>query len=128
MSISWTVNAAVSGGSGPAESTMSANSLIEWTNATWNPVIGCAKVSDGCRNCYAIVAAHRLGHQTRPGNAYAGLTARQDAAPPNWTGLVRCLPERLADPLDWPDARMVFVNSMSDLFHPNVPIEFIRQV
>jgi protein gp37 len=87
---------------------------IEWTDATWNPVTGCTKVSAGCKNCYAeTIANRRLPH--------GGFTDREFTE-------VRCHPERLAIPLHWRKPRRVFVNSMSDLFHETVSDEFIDQV
>ncbi|MBV9249509.1 MAG: phage Gp37/Gp68 family protein [Acetobacteraceae bacterium] len=87
---------------------------IEWTDATWNPVTGCSKVSQGCDNCYAERFSERFrgvpGHPFEMGFA---LTLR---------------PERLDQPLRWRGARMVFVNSMSDLFHKQIPREFIGRV
>lgn len=108
---------------------MAQNSKIEWTETTWNPVVGCSKVSEGCRNCYAIRDAHRLAGNPNPkvSRVYEGLTVSHNGAA-NWTGKVRCLPERLEQPLRWRKPRRVFVNSMSDLFHENVPDEFIDQV
>ncbi|MDF1596967.1 MAG: phage Gp37/Gp68 family protein [Acidimicrobiia bacterium] len=100
---------------------MGDRSKIEWTDATWNPVLGCSKVSPGCDNCYAITMSRRI--ETTGNEAYRGITIRDD-----WTGLVRCLPERLDQPLRWKRPRRVFVNSMSDLFHPDVPPEFIARV
>lgn len=93
---------------------MSDNSRIAWTDATWNPVTGCTKVSAGCRNCYAERDWVRLVHLP----AYAG-RAFTDVA---------CHPERLDQPLRWTKPRKIFVNSMSDLFHPDVPDEFIDRV
>jgi protein gp37 len=92
---------------------------IEWTDATWNPVVGCEKVSPGCDHCYAIRDGARLQHLA----AYAGTIADGD-----WTGVVRELPERLDVPLRWQKPRKVFVNSMSDLFHPDVSRAFIEKV
>lgn len=100
---------------------MGDKSGIEWTDATWNPIVGCSKVSPGCDNCYAISMSRRIeatGHE-----AYQGITTHDD-----WTGLVKCLPERLEQPLRWRRPRRIFVNSMSDLFHPDVPDEFIQKV
>jgi protein gp37 len=93
---------------------------IEWTEATWNPVVGCTHVSAGCDHCYAAreasgrLAAHPI---------YAGLA---DSA--KFTGEVRLLPERLGQPLRWRKPRRIFVNSMSDLFHDGVPDEYIAKV
>lgn len=96
------------------------SSAIEWTQETWNPVVGCTHVSEGCEHCYAArEASGRL--KTHP--IYAGL-----AEGGRFTGEVRLLPERLDQPLRWRRPRVVFVNSMSDLFHDEVPDEFIEQV
>lgn len=97
---------------------------IEWTDETWNPVRGCSRVSEGCRHCYAERVAHRFGG---PGQPYEGLV-RTDTGSPRWTGSVRLVPELLDRPLRWRKPRRVFVNSMSDLFHPGVPDEFIDRV
>lgn len=97
---------------------------IEWTEYTWNPVRGCTKVSDGCDNCYAMRQAARMDH---PGGAYEGLTRKLNGRP-QWNGKVKLVPELLVQPLRWTKPRMIFVNSMSDLFHPGVPDEFIDRV
>lgn len=102
-------------------------STIEWCDVTWNPVVGCSRVSSGCDNCYAIgVAARNLCTQHR------GLTKirPKDADRPgaDWTGEVRTLPAKLVDPLKWRKPRRIFVNSMSDLFHDQVPWEFAAAV
>ena len=102
---------------------------IEWTDETWNPVVGCSRVSAGCDHCYAMGVAHRFAGVNV---AFAGLTKLRpkDASRPgvDWTGEVRTLPERLGEPLRWRKPRKVFVNSMSDLFHRDVPFEFIAAV
>jgi protein gp37 len=96
------------------ESSMSANTTIEWTDATWNPVRGCTKISPGCAHCYAEVFAERF--RGVPGHPYEqGFD-------------LRLVPERLGDPLRWPHANMVFVNSMSDLFHEDVPVDYVVRV
>lgn len=100
---------------------MGDKSKIEWTDATWNPVLGCSKVSPGCDNCYAISMSARI--EAMGNESYEGLTAEGD-----WTGKIRLLPERLDQPLRWTRPRRVFVNSMSDLFHPDVPNGFIVDV
>lgn len=93
---------------------MADNSAIEWTDATWNPVTGCTKITRGCDNCYAERFAERfrgvVGHPFERG---FDLTLR---------------PERLKQPLDWRRPRMIFVNSMSDLFHKEVPRAFVDRV
>lgn len=90
---------------------MSLNSAIEWTEATWNPVRGCTKISDGCKHCYAETFAERFrgvrGHPYQQGFD------------------LRLVPEKLAEPLRWRNPKMIFVNSMSDLFHENVPEGYI---
>ena len=98
-------------------------SAIEWCDVTWNPVVGCSRVSDGCDNCYAIgVAARNLCDQHRGLTKIRPKDARRPGA--DWTGEVRTVPSRLADPFGWRKPRRVFVNSMSDLFHEHVPPSF----
>jgi protein gp37 len=93
---------------------MADKSAIEWTEATWNPVTGCDKVSPGCARCYAETFAERW--RGIPGHPYEqGFELRL------WPG-------RLEQPLRWRRARMIFVNSMSDLFHERIPEEFLQQV
>jgi protein gp37 len=100
---------------------MSSESAIEWTDATWNPVTGCSKVSPGCAHCYAeTLALNRLAGKA----GYPGLPW----TPANAATNVVLRPERLDQPLRWRKPRMVFVNSMSDLFHDQVPDDFIADV
>ncbi|MGA7523282.1 MAG: phage Gp37/Gp68 family protein [Acidobacteriaceae bacterium] len=93
---------------------MSLLSKIEWTDATWNPVRGCTKISPGCKHCYAERFAERFrgikGHPFEQGFD------------------IRLVPEKLADPLRWSEPRMIFVNSMSDLFHDDIPPSFLSRV
>ncbi|MGA2858614.1 MAG: phage Gp37/Gp68 family protein [Candidatus Sulfotelmatobacter sp.] len=93
---------------------MSLNSQIEWTDATWNPVRGCTKISPGCKHCYAETFAERFrgvkGHPYEQGFD------------------LRLVPEKLTEPLLWRSPKLVFVNSMSDLFHEGVPDEYIEMV
>lgn len=103
---------------------MASASHIEWTDMTWNPVRGCTRVSEGCRHCYAERMATRFNGQ---GQAYEGLSV-MTAAGPRWTNRVQLVPEVVDQPLRWKKPRFVFVNSMSDLFHQDVPLEFIQQV
>ena len=103
---------------------MSDKSEISWTDATWNPVRGCSLVSEGCRSCYAMKQAHRF---SSPGQPYEGLT-RLGPRGPTWTGTIRLVPEKLMEPLKWKKPRRIFVNSMSDLFHEDVPDEYIDRV
>ena len=104
---------------------MSDGTKISWTDATWNPVVGCTKVSAGCDNCYAIRTAHRMAANPNPlvSQAYAGTEAGGE-----WTGNVNLLANRLDQPLRWRKPRMIFVNAQSDLFHKDVPDEFIARV
>lgn len=103
---------------------MSKKTGIAWTDATWNALTGCSPVSEACRYCYAArQAAGRLAHLPQ----YQGL-AEMRAGRPVFTGEIRLLPERLTLPLRWTQPRRVFVNSMSDLFHENVPTEYIDRV
>ena len=93
---------------------MSDGSTIEWTQATWNPVTGCTKVSPGCAHCYAETFAERF--RGVPGHPYENGFDLQ------------LRPDRLDLPLSWKRGRLIFVNSMSDLFHPDVPDSFIHGV
>jgi protein gp37 len=93
---------------------MSDNSKIEWTDSTWNPVRGCTKISPGCAHCYAETFAERF--RGVPGHPYErGFDPRH-------------VPEKLAEPLRWSKPRMVFVNSMSDLFHEDVAEDYVRML
>ncbi len=103
---------------------MAGTSTIEWTDATWNPVAGCSRVSPGCQNCYAERMAARF---SKPGLPYHKLAVMTQAGP-RWTNRIRLLEEKLEVPLRWRRPRTVFVNSMSDLFHERVPLEYIRRV
>jgi protein gp37 len=94
---------------------------IEWTDRTWDPTRGCSRASEGCHNCYAERVAHRFSGVGKP---YEGLVDTKG----RWTGEVRLVPERLAEPLRWRKPSMVFVDSMSDLFHPEIPDEYIAAV
>ena len=104
---------------------MSDDSKIEWTNATWNPIRGCSRVSEGCRHCYAESVAARF---SGPGLPYEGLVRIASGKPTGWNGVVRMVHEHLADPLRWKRPRRVFVNSMSDLFHGGLSNEQIAAV
>jgi protein gp37 len=97
---------------------------IEWTQATWNPTRGCTRISPGCQHCYAERFAHRL---SGPGKPYEGLT-RASPQGPRWAGRLRLVPEILQLPLRWRKPRLVFVNSMSDLFHEAIPLDFVKDV
>ena len=102
-------------------------SKIEWCDVTWNPVVGCSRVSKGCEHCFAERMAHRLSHMPQTAERYAGLTTKGTSGV-RWTGKVRLVPEVLEKPLRWRKPRRIFVNSMSDLFHKDVPDEFIQHV
>lgn len=95
---------------------------IQWTEAVWNPLAGCTKVSPGCAHCYAERMAKRLKAIGRP--EYQDVVDDKG----RWTGRVTLVPERLEQPLKWKKPRMIFVNSMSDLFHEDVPDDFILAV
>lgn len=93
---------------------MSDRSHIEWTDATWNPVRGCSKISPGCKNCYAATFAERFrGVKSHPYEQGFDL---------------RLVPEKLEVPLQWQSPRRIFVNSMSDLFHEDIPTSYIAQI
>jgi protein gp37 len=102
-----------------------AETSIEWTDATWNPVAGCAIATSGCTNCYAMRMAARL--ESMGVEKYAGLT-RKSGKRYVWTGKITLDEKSLEAPLKWKKPRKVFVNSMSDLFHPDVPVAFVRRV
>ena len=103
---------------------MGQRSGIEWTDSTWNPVTGCTQVSAGCDNCYALTLAHRLldKHYKRRRPARNTASNRRDPF------AVRLWPERLPEPLRWRRPQRVFVNSMADLFHVDVPDVFVCRV
>lgn len=109
---------------------MSDKTQIEWTDATWNPIRGCSRVSDGCRHCYAEGQAARIirmerGRGVTEGNgSYDGLLAKGG----QWNGKIKVVPEVMDQPLRWKKPRAIFVNSMSDLFHENVPDDVIDHV
>ena len=93
---------------------MANNTKIEWTDATWNPIRGCTKISPGCAHCYAETFAERF--RGVPGHPYElGFD-------------LRLVPSKLAEPLKWRSSKMIFVNSMSDLFHDDIPLAYIQRV
>ena len=102
-----------------------AETEIEWTDATWNPVAGCNIMSAGCTNCYAMHMAYRL--EAMGVEKYKGLT-RKSGGRRVWNGNVREDRSSLSIPLKWRKPRKIFVNSMSDLFHPNVSEDFVEDV
>ncbi|MGY4368550.1 protein gp37 [Bradyrhizobium sp. LB1.3] len=102
-----------------------ADTSIEWTDVTWNPVAGCTVLSPGCTNCYAMRMAARLDAMGM--EKYRGLT-RKSGGRAKWNGKIRLDREVLAAPARWKRPRRIFVNSMSDLFHQSVPATFIADV
>jgi protein gp37 len=102
-----------------------AETTIEWTDATWNPVAGCSIMSAGCTNCYAMRMAARL--EAMGLEKYKGLT-RVSGGRRKWTGKLTLDEGALLTPLQWRKPKNIFVNSMSDLFHPDVPLEFIQKI
>ncbi|MFI9437216.1 DUF5131 family protein [Streptosporangium sp. NPDC052375] len=102
---------------------MSDRSPIEWTEATWNPTTGCDQISTGCDNCYALTLARRLKAM--------GAQKYQNDGDPRTSGPgfgITLHPDALEVPRRWKQPRLIFVNSMSDLFHARVPMDFVRQV
>lgn len=112
---------------------MSTGTKIEWTDATWNPVRGCSRVSEGCRNCYAEKVAARF---SGTGQAYEGLAeyriigkgTPQERTESHWTGKLELIKEKLGEPLRWKKPLRVFVNSMSDLFHEKVSVGWLDDI
>ena len=100
------------------------SSSIEWTESTWNPVRGCTRVSEGCRFCYAERIAARFSGK---GMAYEGL-AENTKIGPQWTREIRLVRSLLHEPLKWKKPRRIFVNSMSDLFHEKIELNYIQEV
>jgi len=113
---------------------MAQASAIEWTESTWNPVVGCTKVSSGCSHCYAERMANRLAAMAdadRAAGRDPGRKANYSLVVNNrgrWNSKLFLDYSALSDPLSWRQPRVVFVNSMSDLFHEDVPLEFIKRV
>ena len=107
------------------EEQLMADSQIEWTQSTWNPVVGCSIVSAGCKNCYAMEMARRL--EAMGISKYANLTQKAGKRTV-WNGAVRENGKSLSIPYGWKKPRKVFVNSMSDLFHERISDEFILSV
>lgn len=102
---------------------MSDRSAIEWTEATWNPVTGCDRVSSGCDHCYALTLAKRLKAM---GNPKYQVDGDPRTSGPGFG--VTLHPSTLSQPLRWKSPRVIFVNSMGDLFHAQVPFEYVREV
>jgi protein gp37 len=104
---------------------MAVSSNIEWTEATWNPISGCSILSPGCTNCYAMRMASRL--EAMGQEKYRG-TTRVTGGRPKWNGSLKLDHSSLELPMRWKRGRRIFVNSMSDLFHDDVPLDFIEKV
>lgn len=104
---------------------MSTGTKIQWTEATWNPLSGCTPVSPGCLHCYAATMSHRLEAMGQP--KYKGLTVLRNGVR-TFNGTIRLDEKALTIPLHWKKPRHIFVNSMSDLFHKDVPFEFVDKV
>jgi protein gp37 len=100
-------------------------SRIEWTQSTWNPVAGCTVLSPGCTNCYAMRMAARL--EAMGQEKYAG-TTRYSGGRPKWNGYIVLDRRSLRIPISWKSGRLIFVNSMSDLFHEKIPLDYIQEV
>lgn len=103
---------------------MGVKTNIAWTTSTWNALRGCSRVSEGCRSCYAEKVAYRF---SGVGQAYEGLAILKNGHA-SWTGNVAFIEKHLFDPFRWREPRKIFVNSMSDLFHENVPDEWIDRI
>lgn len=100
---------------------------IEWTEETWNPIVGCSVISKGCTNCYAMKMAWRLSKMPATRDLY-GPTVKKVNGNAVWTGKLGFNEKALVKPLHWKRPRRIFVNSMSDLFHEGVPDEWIDQI
>ncbi|MFU2936902.1 DUF5131 family protein [Pseudomonas aeruginosa] len=109
---------------------MADKTKIEWTDATWNPIRGCSRVSEGCRYCYAETVAARVIAMDRGRGIPAGQGAYDEllAKGGQWNGRIKVVESVMDQPLRWRKPRLIFVNSMSDLFHENVPLEVIDQI
>lgn len=108
---------------------MASGSSIEWTDATWNPVAGCTPVSPGCKNCYAARMALRLTHMPNgTGVKYRNTATRTRGGLPVFTGQINLDHESLDLPRSWRLPRVIFVNSMSDLFHEDIPFFYLKEI
>ncbi len=102
---------------------------IEWTDSTWNPIRGCTRVSEGCRNCYAEAVAARFSGPGQPYEGLAKFTIIGDGSvEARWTGFIRLVEKNLEDPVKWKKPARIFVNSMSDLFHPGVTFGMLAKI
>lgn len=113
---------------------MAASSTIEWTESTWNPLVGCTKVSPGCKHCYAERMSARLRAMALQAQERGETAGRKNYylsvvnANGGWSNAIELVEEALTDPLRWRSPRTIFVNSMSDLFHQKTPVAFIQRV
>lgn len=117
---------------------MAQNSAIQWTEATWNPLTGCTRASEGCDNCYAAKMSLRLEKMAEqdiangrdPGGKakYIGIATKNGRGVAVFNGKINLDMDAIHEPISWKKPRMVFVNSMSDLFHKDVPFSFVAQV
>lgn len=103
-------------------------SKIQWTEKTWNPVTGCSRVSAGCQNCYAERMAWRLMNNPVVGDRYAGTVRKTEKGRIQWTGKVNLIYDAITQPYTWRKPSLVFVNSMSDFFHPDIPQKFLGEL
>lgn len=103
-------------------------SKIEWTQKTWNPVIGCSMVSEGCKNCYAARMAFRLSFNPKMSRDYQGLTRKTSGGLIQWTGKINFRENKLLEPCERLIPTTYFVNSMSDLFHPDIAFDVIAKI
>lgn len=112
---------------------MGRGTAIEWTDATWNPIRGCSRVSEGCRNCYAESVAARFSGDGQPYEGLAsfvtiGKGTEQERVVSQWSGDIRFVERHLHDPQQWKQPLRIFVNSMSDLFHPGVTGPMLAEI
>lgn len=110
---------------------MATTSTIEWTEKTWNPLVGCTRISPGCQHCYAETMSARLAAMAEAHPEPAG--RKRHYLPVinehhRWNNRIELVEEALGDPLAWKKPATIFVNSMSDLFHQDVPLTFIERV
>ena len=108
---------------------MATNTHISWADTTWPITVGCDKASAGCASCYAMKDARRMESNPNPKihTVYSNLVVKTGGGSLDWTGTIKTLPERLDYPRTWSGHRLVFVCSQSDLFHPDVPADFIAR-
>lgn len=112
------------------EAVMGTKTGISWTEATWNPIRGCVRVSEGCRFCYAEAVAARFSGEGQPYEGLAKLVTPAGSATqePRWTGAVQLVEDHLLDPIKWRKPKVIFVNSMSDLFYEKIPLAYVDRI